>query len=118
MIQPVTPLLLALALPFVWTASAPARAGAPLPPPPACASPDVVEHVALRLRARNAYAEVDPRTVSEAPTVVGNVVRCGICVRVFVYDAPRTGMIPTVRCEAHGYIVRARPNGFVVLSVE
>ena len=106
----------AIALVALLLAGGPASAGAP--PRPVCANPDVLDWVAQNLRERHVYARLDPRTVRESPGAAGDVVRCGVCVEVFAYDADRYGMTPLVRCEAHGYVVRARPNGFLILSVD
>ena len=87
-------------------------------PSSVCANPDVLDWVRQHLRARAPYARIDPRTVNEAPGEAGDVVRCGVCAQSFVYDAARARMTPVARCEPHGYRVRARPNGFVVLSLD
>jgi hypothetical protein len=106
---------------ILLVAGPPARAGF-LPwsdtPSSVCANPDVLDWVRQHLRARKPYARIDPRTVNEVPGEAADVVRCGVCAQVFVYDPARARLTPVAGCDAHGYRVRARPNGFVVLSLD
>ena len=87
-------------------------------PSSACANPDVLDWLRQRFRAQTPYAALDPRTVNEAPSARGDVVHCGVCLRLFTYDPSRAGMAQVSPCQAHQYAVRPRPNGFVVLSVD
>ena len=106
---------------MLLAAGPPAWAGFPPwddAPSSVCANPDVLDWVRQHLRARAPYARIDPRTVNEAPDPVVDVVRCGVCAQVFVYDPVRARMTPLPGCQAHGYRVWARPNGFVVLSLD
>ena len=100
-----------LALP---RAAALAWSGAPTP---ICASPDVIGLVEERLRASRPYAELDRRSVSEAPDPSPNTVRCGVRVKVVTFDAPHHGMVPLVGLENHLYAVRPVSGGFVLLFV-
>ncbi len=93
----------------------PARAAGP---PPICSDPDVLDWVRQSLREREPYGAMQSRTVNEAPGSVGDVVRCSVCVQPFVYDPGRRQMVPVSRCEAHGFVVRTLPRGFLVLSVD
>jgi hypothetical protein len=92
-------------------AAEPARAG---DRGPVCREPAVVDEMTREIRATTYYAEVDPRLVTEQPTIDSRVVRCQVCVRMAPYDTMRFGDRPIRQCLAHGFEVLILPTGFVV----
>jgi hypothetical protein len=84
---------------------------------PVCREPTVVDEMTREIRAQNYYAEVDPRLVTEQPTIDQRVVRCQVCVLLAPYDTLRFGDRPMRRCEAHGFEILILSAGFVVRDV-
>jgi hypothetical protein len=83
-------------------------------PGPVCREPTVLDQMSLQLRQRAYYVRVEPDLVWEEPTTARNVIRCGVCVAVALYDTPRYGDQPVAACEAHAFDVQTLLNGFVV----
>ncbi|MBV9248245.1 MAG: hypothetical protein JO227_03220, partial [Acetobacteraceae bacterium] len=83
-------------------------------PAPICRADSVLQAVWRIMHSRAAYVEVDPNLVSEEPTAVRNVVRCGICVLLASYDTPVFGPLPVLTCEPHIFTVRSLQIGYVV----
>lgn len=79
-----------------------------------CREPAVVDEMTREIRGQSYYAEVDPRLVTEQPTIDSRVVRCQVCVLMAPYDTMRFGDRPIRRCEAYGFEVLTLPTGFVV----
>jgi hypothetical protein len=81
---------------------------------PACREASVVDEMTRQIVAQSYYARVDPRLVTEQPTIDSNVVRCQVCVQLTPYDMARFGDRPIRQCVAHGFEVLILPDGFVV----
>ena len=84
---------------------------------PICREPSVVDEISREVRAGNYYADVDPRLVTEQPTLDPRVVRCDVCVLAAPYGTIRFGDRPIGRCLAHGFEVQTLVNGFVVRAL-
>lgn len=84
---------------------------------PICREPSVVDEMSREVRAENYYADIDPRLVTEQPTMDAHVVRCDVCVLLAPYDTIRFGDQPIARCNGHGFEVLTVTNGFVVRAV-
>lgn len=91
--------------------SAEARAA---PPTPVCRVPTVVDVMTRELTTRAYYARLDPALIEEAPTSDPRMMRCGVCVRIVLFDTRQYGDQPVSRCELHTFSVQAVRNGFVV----
>jgi hypothetical protein len=102
-------------IPFVmlmsFVTAAPADAGER---GPVCRETSVVDEMTREVRDHNYYGNVDPRLVTETPTVNPNVVRCQVCVQSAPYDTTRFGDQPIRQCLAHGFEVLILRSGFVV----
>jgi hypothetical protein len=81
---------------------------------PVCREPTVVDEMTREIRADNYYADVDPRLITEQPTLDPRVIRCGVCVLYAPYNTVRFGDYPIARCVARGFDVLTLSNGFVV----
>jgi hypothetical protein len=79
-----------------------------------CRLPTVVDVMAQELRARWYYSRINPALIQEAPTADGELMRCGVCVKIDMYDMGRYGDRPLGRCVLHTFSVQAVRNGFVV----
>jgi hypothetical protein len=83
-------------------------------PAPVCRLPTVVDVMARTLRLNPHYTRLNPRLISETPTLDPTLVQCDVCVNVIMYDAVRFGAWPVARCEPRTFTVQALRNGFVV----
>lgn len=83
-------------------------------PEAACRVDTVVDEMARQIRARDYYATIDPRLVTEQATPVPNLVRCNVCVLETPYDMTRFGEKPVRRCLPHDFEVKILSTGFVV----
>jgi hypothetical protein len=81
---------------------------------PVCREPTVIDEMTREIRAQAYYAEVNPRLVTEQPTIDRRVVRCQVCVEMEPYDTMRLAGESVRQCEAHGFEVLILPAGFVV----
>ncbi len=81
---------------------------------PVCREPSVVDEITRQVRARNYYANVDPKLVTEQPTSDPRVVRCQVCVLSAPYNTTRFGDQPVQQCVPTGFEVRTLASGFVV----
>jgi hypothetical protein len=81
---------------------------------PVCREPSVVDEMTRQIRDHNYYSLVNPRLVTETPTVDANLVRCQVCVQSAPYDTIRFGDRPIRQCLYHGFDVQILSNGFVV----
>jgi hypothetical protein len=81
---------------------------------PACREASVVDEMTRQIGAQSYYAQVDPRLVTEQPTIDSNVVRCQVCVQLTPYYMARFGDRPIRQCVAHGFEILILPDGFVV----
>ena len=106
-------LLAALALIPPALSPAAARAGEAAPGP-VCHLPAVLDVMTESLRLNRHYARIDPRSISETPTVDPRVVRCDVCVNFLLYDTVHLGEVPAARCEGQVFAVRILRNGYVV----
>jgi hypothetical protein len=91
---------------LVATAAAGSRAGT------------VVEEMMREVRARDYYASVNPRLITESPTLLPNRVVCQVCVEQGPYDMPRFGQKPIYRCAARLFEVDAVGAGFIVRDLQ
>jgi hypothetical protein len=78
----------------------------------------VVDEMTREIREQSYYAEIDPRLVTEQPTLDQRLVRCQVCVQTAPYDTMRVGDRPIEQCEAHGFEVLILPLGFVVRDLK
>ena len=81
---------------------------------PVCRQQSVVTEMTRQIRVASYYSKVDPRLVTEQPTVNPRIVRCQVCVEYAPYDTIRFGDRPVGQCLAHGFEVEIFPAGFVV----
>jgi hypothetical protein len=81
---------------------------------PVCREPSVVDEITREVRARNYYGSVDPKLVTEQPTVDPLVVRCEVCVQSAPYNTTRFGDRPIAQCQASNFDVQILPSGYVV----
>jgi hypothetical protein len=81
---------------------------------PICREASVVDEMARAIRARDPYARVDPRLVTEQPGARTDRVLCQVCVLETPYDMPRFGAPPVASCHARGFEVRVLPAGYIV----
>jgi hypothetical protein len=84
------------------------------PPEPVCRLPTVVNVMAQELHGHWYYARIDPALIQETPTPDGELIHCGVCVKIDMYDMGRYGDRPVGRCALHMFSVQAVRNGFVV----
>jgi hypothetical protein len=81
---------------------------------PVCRAYTVVDEITREITARDYYANIDPRLITEQATSAPNLVRCNVCILQTPYEMTRFGQQPIRRCIAHTFDVRIVPNGFVV----
>jgi hypothetical protein len=81
---------------------------------PVCRLPTVVAEITREVHAQNYYSKVNPELVTETPTLIPNLVHCGVCVQLAPYDMTRFGEQPVKRCVEHGFDVQILQSGFVV----
>ena len=103
---------------WITVGAHPARAWTPFPSGAICRRPEVLDLVGRDLRARVAYASIDPRSVWERPSATANMVSCGVCLEVKVYDMPYFGPAPARVCQVHQFEVKRVLAGFVVSNVD
>ena len=81
---------------------------------PVCREPSVMDEMTREVRARNYYATVVPRLVTEQATADPRVVRCQVCVQSAPYTTTRLGERRIAQCVARVFEVQILTGGFVV----
>ena len=81
---------------------------------PVCASAAVLDAVAGLLSKAGSAAQVDGRSVGQAPTAQPDTVLCAVRLWDHVYDTDRFGPIPVLRPDVFQYTVRRARTALLV----